>query len=75
MRRNTGKLFKCWGGDNMKRRIAFVTNKMVVGGVERALIALLDAIDYEKYEVTLWTKGIGGEFQTLMNPNVQRVAG
>ena len=40
----------------MKKRIAFVTNAMTVGGVERALIALLDQIDYEKYDVVLWTK-------------------
>lgn len=54
----------------MKKRIAFVTNKLVVGGVERALITLLDSIDYQQYEVTLWTKGMGGEFEELLNPNV-----
>lgn len=38
------------------KRIAFVTNTMTVGGVERALINLLNSIDYEKYEVVLFLK-------------------
>ena len=55
----------------MKKRIAFVTNPMTVGGVERALIALLNEIDYDKYEVVLWTKSVGGEFEKDVNPNVE----
>ena len=55
----------------MKKRIAFVTNPMIVGGVERALIALLNEIDYSRYEVVLWTKSIGGDFEKQINPNVK----
>lgn len=55
----------------MKKRIAFVTNPMSVGGVERALIAMLDAIDYKKYSVVLWLKEAGGAFEQQINPNVQ----
>lgn len=55
----------------MKKRIAFVTNTMTVGGVERALIALLDQIDYEKYDVVLWTKAAGGAFESQINPHVE----
>lgn len=33
----------------MKKRIAFVTNQMTVGGVDRALIALLNASVMLKY--------------------------
>lgn len=55
----------------MKKRIAFVTNNMVVGGVERALVALLNAIDYSRYEVVLWTRQMGGELDKEINPNVE----
>ena len=44
---------------------------MTVGGVERALAALLNAIDYDKYDVVLWTKQLGGEFDKLISPNVE----
>ena len=39
--------------------------------MERALIALLNEIDYDKYEVVLWTKSVGGEFEKDVNPNVE----
>lgn len=38
------------------KRIAFVTNTMTIGGVEKALINLLNSIDYEKYKVVLFLR-------------------
>ena len=55
----------------MKKRIAFVTNPMTVGGVERALTALLKGMDYSRYEVVLWTKNAGGAFEKLVDPRVE----
>lgn len=39
----------------MKKKIAVVFNRMVVGGAEKALINFLKAIDTDKYDVTLFT--------------------
>ena len=36
-------------------RIWFVITALTLGGTERTLIALLEALDRDKYEVTLWT--------------------
>ena len=39
----------------MKKKIVFVTNALWVGGIETALINLLNCIDYDKFDVTLLT--------------------
>lgn len=55
----------------MKKRIAFVTDSMTVGGVEKALIEFLNYIDYDSYEVVLWVRQLGKAFDGLVNANVQ----
>lgn len=37
----------------MKKRILFVSEALWIGGIETALVNLLNRMDYEKYEVTL----------------------
>lgn len=37
---------------DMKKKIIFVTEALWIGGIETALMNLLDRLDYEKYEVT-----------------------
>ena len=49
-----------------KKQIAFVMDKMIVGGVERALIELLRAFDYDKYSVTLWLRNGSGELVVVI---------
>ena len=39
----------------MKKKVIFVTKALWIGGIETALINLLNHIDYKKYEVTLLT--------------------
>ncbi len=39
----------------MKKKIAIVFNRMIVGGAEKALSNFLDALDKEKYDITLFT--------------------
>lgn len=39
-------------------------------GVEKALIEMLNAFDYEKYNVTLWLRNKSGEWTTQVNDNV-----
>ena len=45
----------------MKKRILFVSHALELGGAERALIALLDALDPEKYDVDLFLLRHQGE--------------
>ena len=37
----------------MKKKVVFVTKALWIGGIETALVNLLNYIDYDKYEVTL----------------------
>ena len=43
------------------KRVAIVSRKMITGGVERALIAMLKHIDYTTTEVDLYLEALGGE--------------
>ena len=43
------------------KRIAIVTRKMITGGVERALIAMLKHFDYTTVEVDRYLEALGGE--------------
>ncbi|MEG1737738.1 MAG: glycosyltransferase [Odoribacter sp.] len=52
----------------MKKKI-FITNQyMELGGVERSLIGLLDAIDYNKYEVDVFLHRHTGDLMPFINP-------
>ena len=46
----------------MKKKIAVVYNQMVVGGAEKALLGFLEAIDTDKYDITLYTYNDKGAF-------------
>lgn len=52
----------------MKKRIFITTQYLEIGGIERSLIGLLNAIDYSMYEVDLFLYRHGGEFIPLI-PN------
>lgn len=52
------------------KSIAFVLDEMYVGGTEKSLIELLNAIDYSKYKITLFLKNTSGALQHLVNPKV-----
>ena len=49
-----------------KKKVAFIANCCIVGGVETALINLLNSFDTEKYDVTLYTNFAG-------NPVIGRI--
>lgn len=40
--------------DNVKKNLLFILNKLVCGGAEKALISILETIDYTKYNVDLF---------------------
>ena len=50
----------------MKKRILIVANDMEIGGAERALLGLLDAIDYSSYQVDLFLFRHTGPFLELI---------
>ncbi len=54
----------------MKKKLLFTAYNLGLGGIEKALINLLDNIDYEKYEVTLILEKKEGEFLDNINKNV-----
>lgn len=54
-----------------KRKIIIISTGLKIGGVERSLIGLLDAIDYERVEVSLFLYGHDGEFMAMIPAEVQ----
>ncbi len=51
-------------------KILIVSHAMEIGGAERALIGLLDSIDYEKYDVDLFLCRHSGELLQMIPQNV-----
>ncbi|MGZ2371884.1 glycosyltransferase [Ancylomarina sp. YFZ004] len=54
----------------MKKRIFITTQYLEIGGVERSLIGLLNAIDYSKYDVDLFLYRYGGDFFKMIPKEV-----
>lgn len=46
----------------MKKKILFIMPSMFIGGAERSLLGLLEAIDYTQYDVSLFLYRYEGEF-------------
>jgi glycosyltransferase involved in cell wall biosynthesis len=55
----------------MKKKVIIVSHGMRIGGVERSLIGLLEALDLEKYEVTLFLYEHQGEFLNLIPSGIR----
>lgn len=51
----------------MKKQVLIIGPGMEIGGVERSLLGLLDAIDYDKYDVDLFLMAHTGEFMPYIN--------
>lgn len=54
----------------MKQKILIVMPSMFIGGAERSLLGLLDAFDYEKYDVDLFIYRHQGEFMEHISDSV-----
>lgn len=54
----------------MKKRIFIAIHYLEIGGAERSLIGLLNALDYTKYEVDLFVHAHRGEFMDLIPQQV-----
>lgn len=44
------------------KKVAIVTKYMMAGGIEKALINMLNAFSKEKYDITLYVEKLGGDF-------------
>jgi len=54
-----------------KRKILFTAYNLGIGGVEKALVNLLNSLDYDKYDVTLYLQLASGEFIDQVDKNVK----
>ncbi|MGN1027969.1 MAG: glycosyltransferase [Faecousia sp.] len=54
----------------MKKKILFIMPSMFIGGAERSLLGLLEAIDYTQYDVSLFLYRHEGEFLTYIPEQV-----
>ncbi len=55
----------------LKKKIIFMSYSLCIGGIEKALIELLNKLDYSKYDVTLLLEKKEGEFIDKINKNVR----
>ena len=53
----------------MKKKIIFVTKALWIGGIETALVNLLNHFDYQKYDVTLLVLHAELNLLEQINPN------
>lgn len=56
-----------------KRKVLFVVHQLNYGGVQKALISALNAIDYETNEVTLYVRKNRTELLPEVNPKVSKI--
>jgi len=49
--------------EKMKKKLVIVTRKMVMGGIEKALLSMLNSIPNEMYDITVLVMEMGGELQ------------
>ena len=54
-----------------KRSILIFSQAMELGGVERSLLGLLDAIDYDRYDVDIFLMRHSGELMPYLNPKAK----
>jgi glycosyltransferase involved in cell wall biosynthesis len=53
------------------KKLLIVSNSFGIGGIQRSLENLLNIIDYEKYDVTLFLFNFNEKYRHKINPNVK----
>jgi len=56
-----------------KRKVLIVVHQLNLGGVQKAVLSALDAIDYSQYEVTLYIRKNRIDLLDQVNPNVSKI--
>ena len=57
----------------MKRKVLFVVHQLNLGGVQKALISALNALDYSENEVTLYVRKNRTDLLPQVNRNVSKI--
>ena len=57
----------------MKRKVLFVVHQLNLGGVQKALISALNALDYSENEVTLYVRKSRMDLLPQVNRNVSKI--
>ncbi|MDS0526534.1 glycosyltransferase [Clostridium sp. SHJSY1] len=57
------------------KKIVFVCDSLRIGGIQRSLVNLMNAIDTEKYSVDLFLFFNGGEYKKFLNSNIKVITG
>ena len=55
----------------MKKKVLFTSFDLGVGGVSKALVNLVNNMDYDKYDITILLQIKQGDFLSQVNPNVK----
>ncbi|WP_338506946.1 glycosyltransferase [Turicibacter sp. KK003] len=55
------------------KRIAIVTRKMIIGGIEKSLLGLLEEINFDEYEVDLYLEEEGGDLSPYLDKRVNLI--
>lgn len=58
---------------SMKKKVIIIVHQLNIGGVQKALISALNAIDYSKNEVTLYVRKSRTDLMPIVNRNVSRI--
>ena len=58
----------------MKKKIAFFSYNLDIGGIERAIINYVNLIDYQKYDVTLFLEKKEGAYINDVNSKIKIIA-
>lgn len=56
-----------------KKKILFVVHQMNIGGVQKSLLSVLAALDYDRCEVTLYVRKNRRELLEQIDPRVQKI--
>lgn len=56
-----------------KRKVLIAVHQLNIGGVQKAVLSALDAIDYAKNEVTLYVRKDRTDLLSLVNKNVSKI--
>lgn len=58
-------------GKTKKKKVLVIAPGMEIGGIERSTLGLLDAFNYEKYDIDLFLLAHTGELMQYINPKVR----
>jgi glycosyltransferase involved in cell wall biosynthesis len=53
------------------KKVVIVTRRLIMGGIEKALISMLEAMPEKEYDITLLVMGMGGELSEQLPNNVR----